>query len=243
MRGYRMWGVGLSALCIQLGLLGCRDSAGPQRAANRTYEDRRKPKDVEEPVKETKVVFWHPEKPLVFKGEGSPEARARGDYDQGAVELNVHEVEIRLGPLEHETYTVILRLKIDLSTLNVWIDKSRFGFIEGIFRNMRIPWDPARPIDVELHFSRHGDRVELHEHLDWLQRRADKPAGFDATKELLAALSSGGEHFLAQVMFFQLRSVRQTVEDGTIIGFDYQDVEALRKRIHERYAPTKGAGE
>lgn len=205
----------------------------------------------------TKVVFWHPGKPIILREKADSDAQARGDYDT-PLELNVHEVEMRFGAARHETYTVILRMKTDKAFLEQCIAKTRFGFLEVIFSRMGIPWDDALPVDIEVHYRRVFSGIELLTdfaqirkarlfHWEFLGDPSDidpRTQPFEPDKTVIEALTSGLRNAIAHVQNFALRSVRQTLPDGTVIGFDYNDIEALRKRNRASFhRPAKPATE
>ena len=195
------------------------------------------------PVKErtTKVVFWHPEKPIVLEEDASEDALERGEYGPSRLDLNAHEVEIRLGAARHETYTIIIRAKVDKAFLDECIEKTRFGFLSVIFSRMQIPWDAKRKIDLELHYSRTPTTIDLLTDLSNIRKRRARrhldehtspdpvpvAEAFEPDKVIIETLAGGPEGFINHENRFELRSARQTLADGTVIGFDYLDAEAL----------------
>jgi len=199
----------------------------------------------------TKVLFWHPEAPVVLRERGVLTKANNYNAPDIEIPLKVHEVEIRLGAARHETFTVILRLKADRAFIDECLAKSRFGYQWRAFEKLQVPWDDGRPFDIELHYTRTMRGIPLLSHLNqmrktrqerWQRERDDDDTiaelpPFEFDKIILAALADKDERNMSEDYVYVFRSVHQTLADGTVIGFDYQDVDALEKRIEERYAP------
>jgi hypothetical protein len=188
-------------------------------------------------VTETQVVFWHPEKPILLERE----EYGRRDGDGDHLVLDVHEVEIRLGPLEHETYTVILRLRTNREFVDECLVRWRFGISEYEFAAMQVPWDNDRDFEMELHVERLGSEPS-YLWINLSNLRHDSPPGteFEPAKAIIQALAGEGKRTLGSVFDFEMRSIRQTRPDGTMIGFDYLDRKARRDADRARSNPTPG---